>query len=58
MNLLGVKVSKHLTFTNPNSADDKVMICFFFFPENGLRHFMQIVPLGVHEMLKPVFWEK
>ena len=43
-----------------NSVDAKVMIFFLFFPENRIRHFMQIVSTGdnLHEMSKPVFWEK
>ena len=28
-----------------NSADDKLMIFFLFFPENMIQHFMQIVPI-------------
>ena len=35
-----------------NSADDKLMIFFLFYPENRLSHFIQIVSLGdnLHEM--------
>ena len=42
-----------------NSADDKLMIIFLFFPENRIWHFMQIVSIGdnLHEMSKPVFRE-
>ena len=43
-----------------NSADDKFMIFFlFFFPENRICHFMQIVSTGdnLHEMLN-LFSEK
>ena len=29
-----------------NSADDKMMIVFIFFPENRIWHFMQIVSIG------------
>ena len=51
-----------LTFTTlwAFSADNKLMIFFLFFPENRIRHFMQIVSLGdnLHEMSNPVFWEK
>ena len=42
-----------------NSADDKLMIFFLFFPENRTWHNMQIVSIGdnLHEMSKPVFSE-
>ena len=32
----------------------------YFFPENRVLYFMQIVSLedNLHEMLDPVFWEK
>ena len=42
------------------SADDKVMILIFFFPENRIWHFMQTVSIGddLHKMSNPVFWEK
>ena len=35
-------------------------IFFLILPENRFWHFMQIVSLGdnLHEMSKPVFWEK
>ena len=29
-----------------NSADDKLMICFLFFPDNMICHFMQIIFTG------------
>ena len=49
---------KKKTFTTPwaNSADDKLMIFFLFFPENRFWHFMQIVSIrdNLHEMSKPV----
>ena len=40
------------------SADDKLTI-FLFFPENGIKHFLQIVSIGdsLHEMTNPVLWE-
>ena len=43
-----------------NSADDKLVVFFLFFPENRIWYFMQIVSPGdiLHEMSKPVFWEK
>ena len=51
-----------LTFTTflANSADDKLIFFFLFFPENRIWHFVQIVSTGnnLHEMSKPVFWEK
>ena len=33
---------------------------FQLFPENRIKHFMQIVTIGdnLHEMFNPVFWEK
>ena len=33
---------------------------FVFYPENRIRHFMQIVSIGdnLHDMSNPVFWEK
>ena len=36
-----------LTFIAPyaNSADDKLVIVLLYFPENGIWHFMQIVPI-------------
>ena len=42
-----------------NSADDTLMILFFFF-SNRFWHFIQIVSCGdnLHEMAKPVFWKK
>ena len=50
--------SPMLTFTTlwAFSADDKLMIYFLFFPENRIRHFMQIVSSGdnLHEMSYPV----
>ena len=50
-----------LTFTIllANSADDKSVIFFliFFFQENRIRKFMQIVS-NLHEMSNPVFWVK
>ena len=43
-----------------NSADDKYMVFFLFFPENRSWYFMQIVSIGdnLHEMSNHVFWEK
>ena len=43
-----------------NSADDKLMVLFLFFPENRIRRLAQIVCNGDNllEMSKPVFWEK
>ena len=43
-----------------NSADNKLMIFFFIFPENRIRHFMQIISSGgnLQEMSNLVFWEK
>ena len=48
------------TFLWANSADDKLVVFFLFFPENRILHFMQIVSIGVdlHEMSSPVFWEQ
>ena len=50
------------TFTTlwANSADDKLMTFFSFFPENGICHFMHTVPSGdiLYEMYVPIFWEK
>ena len=42
------------------SADDKLLILFLFFPENMPSHSMQSVSLGddLHEIAKPIFWEK
>ena len=42
---LGVEVSEYLTFTSllTNSADDKLLRFFLFFPEKMIWHFMQIV---------------
>ena len=55
-------VFEALTFTTlwVNSADGELIILFLFFPENGIWHFMQIVSIGdnLHEISKPVFWEK
>ena len=41
------------------SADNILKYFFLFFPENRIRHFMQIVSIGdnLHEMSNPVFWE-
>ena len=51
-----------LTFATllANAADDKMVIFFLFFSENKIWHFIQIVSIGdnLHEMSKPVFWEK
>ena len=42
-----------------NSADDKLIIFFLFFPENRIWHFMQIVSLEtICTISEPVFWEK
>ena len=50
------------TITSPwaNSADDKLMTLFVFFPENRIQHFMQIVSVrhNVHEISNPVFLGK
>ena len=42
------------------SADDIFEICFLLFPQNRIRHVMQIVSNAdnLHEMLNPVCWEK
>ena len=57
-----VVVTSALTFAIvlANSADNKLIIFFLIFPENRIRHFMQIVSIGdnVYEISKPVFWEK
>ena len=48
------------TFTTPwaNSAYDKLVIVSYFFSENRLWHFIQIVSgEKLHEMYKPIFWE-
>ena len=51
-----------LTFTTlwVNSKDDKLIIFFLIFPRKQDLTFMQIVSIGdnLHEMSKPVFWEK
>ena len=51
-----------LTFTTlwANSADDKLMIFFLFFPVHRIWHFLQIVSKrdNLQEMSNPVFWEK
>ena len=51
-----------LTFTTlwANSADDKLVIFFLFFPENRIWHFMQIVSIvdNLLERSIPVFREK
>ena len=51
----------HLNFFHSlaNSADNTLMIFSYFFPENRIWHFMQIVTIGdnLHEMSNPVFWE-
>ena len=39
-----------------NSADNKLMFVFLFFPENRIQHFMQ--GDNLQEMSNPVFWEK
>ena len=38
-------------------TESKLMLFFLFFPENRLKHFMQIVSLGdnLHEMSEPIF---
>ena len=60
--IVPITVSWPLTITTlwANSADDKLMIFFLFFPENRLWHFMQIISIGdcLHEMSKLVFSEK
>ena len=59
----------HLTFTTllADSADDKFIIFFLFFPENRIWHFMQICLHlfsfkkngdSLHKMSNPVFWGK
>ena len=42
------------------SADDKLMIFFFIFPENNIWHCIQIVSNGdsLYAMSNPIFWEK
>ena len=55
------KITQHAKLTtwnisymyNPraDSADDKLMIFFLFFPENRIKHFMQMFP-NLHEMSK------
>ena len=52
-----------LNFTTflANSADDKLMIFFLFFPEKRLWHFMQSVSLGYKfawNITQPIFLEK
>ena len=43
-----------------NSADNKLMIFYLFFPENRIWYCMHIVSTGdnLHEMPNPDFWEK
>ena len=47
-----------LTFTTlwADSADDKLMIFFLFFPENRIWHFIQIFSKGdnLHEVSNPI----
>ena len=50
-----------LTTLWADAADDKLMIFFlFFFLENRIWHFMQIVSIGdnLHEVSEPIFKEK
>ena len=51
------KLELTLTIIGANSADDKLVI-FFFFRENRVWHFMQIVSCGdnLHEMSNSIFW--
>ena len=43
-----------------NSADDRLVIFFLFFPEIWIWYFMQIVFIGdsLHGMSDLVFWEE
>ena len=63
------EMSKPIFWENKNinvsSAEENlkyfsVFFFFFFSPENRLWHFMQIVAIedNLHELLKPIFWEK
>ena len=49
----------HLTFTilRANSADDKLMTFFLYFPQNRIRHFMHIGDI-LYKMSNPIFWKK
>ena len=51
-----------LTFTtlHANSADDKLIVFFIFFPENRVWHIMQIVSLGdnLQDVSNPIFLVK
>ena len=56
-------ITHTLTFTTlfTNSADDKLLMVFLFFPENKLWHiFMQIISLwdNLHEMSEPISAKK
>ena len=49
-----------LTILGKNFSRWYFEIFVYFFPENWIWHFMQIVSIGdnLHEMLKPTFWGK
>ena len=49
-----------ITTLSANSADNKLVIFFLFFPENRIWCFMQTVSIGdsVDEMSNWVFWKK
>ena len=55
-----IYIDKYIAFTPlwANSADDKLVLFFLFFPENRLWHLKQRVSLedSLHEMLQPIFW--
>ena len=55
---LAVLGTVHRTFTTlwANSPDDKLMIDFFYFPENSLGISGQLGH-NLHEILKPIFWK-
>ena len=56
------KLTESLIFTTlwANSAENKLVILFLFFPENRILHYIQIVSVwdNLHDMSNTVFWEK
>ena len=49
-----------VTFTTlwANSADDRLLIFLFFSQKTGFNILCKLSGDNLHEMLKPVFWEK
>ena len=57
---MGLTAENFFTTLWVNSADDQLMVFFWFFPENRIWHFMEIVVFiedNLHEMLNLVSWE-